>query len=388
MNDAVIAAVNAAKASEFGVTAIKVELEATLGRRGDFSSESYCKQWILERLVQYGLAEGEDGDYEVTRPLRYARFYNDGSVDSEFTFTLMLDNAENILLLPRVIEVFNELAEANGYNFGDGSNMDVRGAGMHTAFINERDGTYPTSNYMDQHFNNFAKSMSLLMPALYFLGTASERSRGLSYRRPGVGIDTHRSAIDYRGGALEFRLFDTCYETPEAILDNVCVMSNAIQFWTAKFKSSGVEKITTSTRWGIDQGQELKRFYITSQHLDLLNEGLKLLKPSYRTIAELKKARKFTLTKAQTKDPAKRIEKEATIEYEEYEERFTFQINNAMEQWARYLMQQGRSPSQARSEAERALRLRASSKRSLPDYIKEKIAAFEQRNVGSYTLQA
>lgn len=307
---------------DFGEQTCDGECEA-----GEWGSNSYCQSWILEQLAQYGLSERNgdgDGFWVCKRPLSYAKFYTDGSVDSEFTFTLMLDNPENIFLLPKVVEVFNAL----GGEIDNG--IDVDGAGMHMALLDTEDGSYGRNNNVTDvqlvRYQNFQKSMSLLLPALYCLGTSCERTRGLSFRRPEVNMSSHRAAIDYRHGALEFRIFDTCYDKPEHILDNVVVMSKCMRYWRSKYRTSGMEKIASEVRFGREGNYTLERFYITTTHIDLLNAGLRKLKPSYYTIKQIKEQRKLAISKRTINSKLRDFRKSLSVEYEEYSSRYDWSL--------------------------------------------------------------
>lgn len=408
---AIVEAVKSAKRSQFKATAIKVELEAQMSRSyGDFESTTQCHDWIMERLSELGLAEYDEDEYNQLShgvetawhpigALKYAEFYFDGSVDSEFTFTLSLKNEEDILLLPKFIKVFKDLAKANG------NGMDVRGAGMHMAWVNNKNCYYPvdsTSAHLER-YENFKRSLTLLLPALYFLGTSSDQSRGLTFRRPEVGRGTHRAAIDYRGGALEFRVFDTCYATPSAILDNVVVMSKALRYWTKVYKPSGMEKVTTRIKFGVDTGDTLDRFYVTHKHIDLLNAGLARLKPSYYTIREVKKQRKFVVTKSVLDKRKEEMRKAAETEYAEYDERFNWQLiinrGRYMQRLAEdriYQMQNsfGAAPVidspevDLERQVDALIETEKSRKKSTKQYIADKLRSYEAENSGNYTLTA
>src|SRR5690606_5144262 len=76
--------------------------------------------------------------------------------------------------------------------------------------------------------------------------------------------------------------------------------------------------------FGSDDNDSLNRLFATEEHLDILTNGLKHIKPAYYTVKELKKQRKFMLDRgklrkieAEAKDNAKRA-------YEEYSDRFSF----------------------------------------------------------------
>lgn len=81
----------------------------------EFGSVQVCEDFIMEQLST-----------EAKEALLYGRFYNDGSVDSEYTFTIPV---EKVNVLPEFINSFNKLAEAVG------NGMDVDGAGMHIAVL-------------------------------------------------------------------------------------------------------------------------------------------------------------------------------------------------------------------------------------------------------------
>lgn len=319
MEQEVIAAVERAKRSKYKVTSIKVELEANLNRI--WGTET-CYDFLMERLSNLGLSDGND----PKPPLVFGYVYNDGSVDTEFTFTLLLDDSKNILLLPRVIEIWNTMCKKAG------GTVDVRGAGMHMAWLNDKSGHYPSaiSQTNLSRFRNFRRSMQLLVPALYFLATHNDTSRGLEWRRPAIECSnvSHGSgkanAIHYKDGALEFRVFDTCYYNPDAILDNVCVMANSLKYWVTPYVNPGLDKITEIVHFGTDNSRRLARFYQTTTQYDLLEAGLNILKPSYRTIEELKAERKFDLKRPDEKFSDAEILADANSRYEEYKDRHEY----------------------------------------------------------------
>lgn len=404
--EAILNAVKVAKRSGFKATAIKVELEANLNRITMDVGE--CQAFMMKELRKLGLAEFRENDWRrlahgtetqwwPVAPLVYGEFYNDGSVDSEFTFTIKLDKPKNILVLPKVVKAFKRLAKENGQG------MDVRGAGMHMAFLNSRDCSYPSggSSISASYWGNFAKSMNLLMPALYFLGSSNEQSRGLNFRRPEVGWDTHRSAIDFRHGALEFRVFDTCYDNPEAILDNFVVMTKCLRYWRTEFVPSGLEKVTTSYRFGVDRGDTLDRFYVSHTHIDLLNQGLARLKPSYYTIREIKQQRKFQTNKRSLNKRKEDLRKMVEAQYKEYEDRFNFQLLYKELRFTREFLEAADFNMTVRPSSSadfQALRLEAEAKakekveeakrrkKSVKSYVNETLKRIEREDSGSYVL--
>lgn len=382
------------------------------GSDTEFNEEVSCYNYMMSRLVDLGLARAwEEGDdiiydydqeYTPTGALRYANFYNDGSVDSEFTFTLMLDDPQNILLLPKIIEVWNELVQEIG------NDISVSGAGMHMALINSKSGTYPSpsDNRHTIGYGNFQKSMRLLLPALFFLGSVDNQSRSMRYRKPNISSDfdgrgDKYSAISYRHGAVEFRVFETCYENPEQILDNVVVMSKAMKYWRKEFLSSGVEKITPTLTFGNDSGLDINRLYATVEHIDVLNFGLNKLKPSYYTIGELKKQRNFVSNKRQITKIVKERQKQAEVEYEEYEERFKWNLVVREKEYALRFTKQATSirgtdtlrqmipddvVAEAETKAREMIEVDKKDKQTLDKYVSDKINDFLAQRRGQYQL--
>lgn len=309
-----------------------------------WGSEEYCFEWLMNRVAELTntALTSIGGDYEATNPfnwMKYAKFYNDGSVDSEITFTVKLDTPENAFYIPQVLQAFKDMAEAMG------AELNVAGAGLHTALIWSEDASYPSRadddrvrdnsdshRLPEQSLKNFKRAMTQLLPALYFLGTQNDQSRGLRYRNPHVSVNYHLdanygryskySAISYRMGAMEFRVFDTCYDTPEAIMDNIVVIANSLRYLSERYVSPNLDKITPVLNFGNDVDNTLERFYGSATHLDVLNAGLSRLKPSYYTVSQLKAQRSFKRTKTTLKTIRKQREAKAKIAYEEYKERF------------------------------------------------------------------
>lgn len=269
--------------------------------------------------------------------MKFARFYNDGSVDSEMTFTIPIDNIANVRHLPAVLRVFRQLESHIGQGF------DTRGAGLHMALLFSSDCSYPhpSDNYTrsgrpdsnrlpEQHIENFKRSMTQLLPALYFLSSPDGGSRGIHFRLPQVSMDYRNdqygnnkySAISYRSGAIEFRTFDTCYDAPDTILDNIMVMANCMKYMSSTYKNPGVDKIAKELRFGSDDDNTLTRFYRTEMHLDVLKAGLLKLKPSYLTLKEVKARRNFKVTKAGLKYGSKQQVEAAKAAYKEYADRY------------------------------------------------------------------
>ena len=252
------------------------------GEAGDGWTNDACSEFILNHIPA------------VTREaLTYSCFYNDGSVDSEFTFTLPIDKAHHAIY---VIEAFNLLAKEI-----DGC-FETNGAGMHIAILNNPNGGYPYGNRLDEtKANNFARSMTPLLPALYFLASATHDSRGLSYRKPRVTLYDKYGCISGSHNVFEYRIFETCYERPLAVIDYIIVIANTLKYYTNNY-------IDTSLKigeLGIKNGNGLDRFYYTSKHLKALERGVEMLRPQYKSFQTLKKERNFTIDVNKLKESEK-----------------------------------------------------------------------------------
>lgn len=251
------------------------------GRSASYESERECKEFILRHVSQ-----------EARDSLIFSKFYDDGSVDSEYTFTLPLDKAS---LTIEFIEAFNALAQEIG------NGIDTNGAGMHIAILNSRDGNYPLGNKLNATYTkNFRNAMNHLMPALYFLGSADHESRDTGYRVPQVSDDKY-SAVNFGCDVFEYRVFETCYKRPEAIIDFICVIAKSLQFYQRKATTLDFFGKVGSIGFGT-KGRGIERFYYSQKHLDALQYGVAVLKPSYKTFADLKKERNFKLTPKRIKD--------------------------------------------------------------------------------------
>lgn len=330
-NNELIKLVDRLKRSPFKPTGVKIELEGGIGRRNRcgancsfanegephegckcFSDTRVANDFVLAYLEQFGLSKKlprqEWGTfrysyvYVMTGACAFSRVYTD--CETEWTITIRLDKSENVLVLPHLIDAFNALAKANGTK-----KINVDGAGMHTAFIQGKNGMYPAENndqYNNIRFKNFSKSMTPLLPALYFLGS-NRMSRGKAItrsfgpRQPAVSNADKYSAVAYRGGALEFRVFDTCYDDREHVLDNVAVMARSVaKYWRREYRSPAVDKYLTkpvyfgNTKW--ESINKLEDLFTVKEQIQLLNEGLRRLKPNYYSISDIKLKRKFKKT--------------------------------------------------------------------------------------------
>lgn len=346
------------KSCAYKGTHLKVELEANLNRRGGFISclmcrgRGYrfcrdcsngfidggqkivcdvCKGWFriaCNQCKQSGskvtkiMGDNECAKFifdnvslKARKALVFSLFYPDGSVGSEFTFTLPLEKSFY------AIEFINAFKKLSDYI---GGGLDTNGAGMHLAILNSKSGKYPEGNSVDGTcVNNFARAMYHFLPVLYFLGSTSFKSRGLNFRGPQISTGKS-SAINYAAGGhgcFEYRFFETCYERPEAILDDICVIAKTLKYYKSTYKRESF--FGTIGKLGIRDGLGVHRFYFTEQHLKALEAGLEYLKPDHKTFTQLKRERNFTITHERLKRGEEKLDLKTEQEWRAYRLRLT-----------------------------------------------------------------
>jgi len=268
-----------------GFTHIKVELEGHLrrGSRGvvdgyHLGDDDDCERFLKDQLSA-----------ETKRKINYMRFYNDGSVDSEVTFTLPVQHSEIIV---EVIQAWNQLVEANG------GTCDVNGAGMHIAVLPTA--TYPSPGQLPaDKVRNFKSEVTKLLPALYIAATSGDFTRGLRFRQAAVSSGTKYSAIYLRNDAsIEYRLFETCYQRPEAVFEFIGVIARTLEYYTDPTKK--VE--STGEVFSIYEGEGLKGYTSFSTQIKILKRQFKYVQPEGMTVREFMECRNINLTLKSTRE--------------------------------------------------------------------------------------
>lgn len=254
------------------------------GRATRMGSDPWVNNWLYNSLSR-----------SVQRKIKYFKFYNDRSCDSEVTLTI---HVRDIGILPTVIKQFLAIGELTMKNRKQ--KYDVRGAGIHIALMAQAE--YPTNLKLPKpNVDNLCDQVRKLLPALYFLGASGKNTRSLMFRAPQIGRsnDTEGrvrygrdkySALYTRGDTvLEYRIFETCYRHPEQIFDFLATVANTLQFYAnprKKVKPFNHEFVFKS-------GDSLTRFFQDEKSLEILDKQLAILKPAWKTIDELKKERGF-----------------------------------------------------------------------------------------------
>lgn len=258
------------------------------GYDGGYYDEDYCEQFMRDYVGS-----------EVLSRLTYGNFYEDGSVDSEFTFTVPATAYKDVVVW---IEAFKALADdiGNGY--------ETHGAGMHISVIPDYSGgNYPVRQHMpEEKIENFKRQMSKLIPAMMFFSSNNKVSRDLGYRRPQVSDDDKYSAIfTHHDTCIEYRAFETCYDNPEDIFQHFEVVAKTLEFYANPSKRVTVQEFNIDS----GSGREVSRFYRSPEKIKALRQQVRHLKPSGKTIKECFEQRDmFTVTELKRRQSKRRGE--------------------------------------------------------------------------------
>lgn len=234
----------------------------------------------------------------TTEWLVYAQAYHDGSVSLEVTATIDIQaNPENILHLQDLVSAFYALDP----------HMDTSNAGMHMSVLFDSQKRYPSSDvYLDaRKLRNLDRALKFLYPALYICAAKGTTTRSTYFRQPRTNQPKYNAVnIMQEAGAIEFRVFDTCYDNPVQVLENVVVMSNIMDYYSnraPRFKST-----KKSYTLGRDEHSNELTEFLDDDALDLAEKYLKYVKPKTMRVGT-----KLGLTKRQREQ--KQAERKATL---------------------------------------------------------------------------
>lgn len=262
----------------------------------------YVGSAVDNRLIfpNYAITEIEEQEHNG----EFNAFYADGSVDSEFTFTIKIDHAEDVL---KWIEAFKALSDRIG------NDLDVEGAGLHISVLpHESQGRYPVSGFRldSAGLSNFEREVTRLLPALYFLASSGHQARALGYRRPEIGVDKYSAIGTHNGTCLEYRIFETCYDKPEIFYDYLEVIANTLKF----YKDPQIKVKQIGKQFGLrTMNNTVGDMFSTPDQLRILNSTVKTIKPKNKSFKQLRKERNLNVTikDLSAKERMKRIKLEA-----------------------------------------------------------------------------
>lgn len=266
------------------------------GELGNYTNEETCEDFMREYVPS-----------AVNDRLTYGRFYEDGSVDSEFTFTLPIEHVEDVT---EWMKAFVALSDECG------GRLDVSGAGLHIAVLpNTSGGQYPCSGHLDRAgIANFKSEMTKLLPALFFMASSGHQSRDLGYRHASISDGKYHAISTGDDRWLEYRVFETCYDRPEAFFDYVKVIANSLKFYA----DPSLKVKTLGKQFGFNDGETVARFYNTPEQLRILNATIKHLKPKDKTFKKLKQERGVSFTISSLTARQKRRMDALRQDYREY----------------------------------------------------------------------
>lgn len=160
------------------------------------------------------------------RLFEYIKIYYDGSVDTEVTFTLSI---ENLVELPKIVSVFAETCRKFG-------SCNTGNAGLHIALLPEA--RYPCKKKLPEaKLANFCKQASKLLLGLAYLGSPNGSTRSFEYRDIEISSETKYSAIyTHKNTCIEYRLFDACFDRPAYILKYLELMSRTLHYYSDRPK--------------------------------------------------------------------------------------------------------------------------------------------------------
>lgn len=300
-----------------GFTHLKIELEAQLNRSDDFYDEENCESYIREHTTR-----------ETLDTLTYMQFYDDGSVDSELTFTLPIEEAWRGI---EIMNAFKSLSDANG------GGLQTHRAGLHLTLLTS--GEYPSETKLDSRkLANFAKQVTRLLPGLYAAATHNGVTRQLEYRRPSISPEkdgVYPAICTHGGTCLEYRIFDTCYDKPEALLEKIQIIAATLQFFhptrAAVLKSTSFDLEDVANRYSNRLFSETIK---DLKNLEALNETIAIVKPKGVSLATFKRARqldKLTVSKVMSYTKARDLRR--SIQYQAYLMDRRQQMNAKLAQW-------------------------------------------------------
>lgn len=299
-----------------GFTHIKIELEAELNRSGDYEDDDYCENEIRSFLSR-----------ETVEALNYTLFYSDGSVDSELTFTLPIHEAWRSV---EIMGAFAHLANDNGYG------IRTERAGLHITLMTESG--YPTNHALNAaKLANFTTQVTKLLPALYAAASHDGMTRGFQYRTPQIS-PTKRSVYPaictHNGTCLEYRLFDTCYDRPEALLEKIQIIAATVEYFSTKKVSLTARNFVLDRVTADNAAKEpFRRTIKDKANLRALKETVALIKPRGVSLRAFLASRNLNLTEKEVVHFQKALDLHLSLKYQTYVDSYLAQVHDHLREW-------------------------------------------------------
>lgn len=242
--------------------------------------------------------------------LLYSKFEYDGTVDSEYTLAVRVSD---VRYFPDYVDAIRALCAEFGNELSIGYRTR-RSAGLHISIVPCSEWNKRTLN--TEKLDNFERQAEKLLPMLYAIGTADGASRSFQYRRPRVSREDKYNAIfTHYGKYIEYRLFETCYDRPGAIVEYMTAIAHTLKFYA----DPTAKPVNCRTAFGIVEVSDVKDMYRDTRRLRVLNAQLDEITGLDK--AEALKARKIDPSMAKARKADKARIKELREDYEHYLQR-------------------------------------------------------------------
>lgn len=187
---------------------LKLEVE---GNQYDYDVEDDPDYFLDEVLGRAGLNESE---------FQYIRAYNDGSVNTEITFTVELS--------PNGVEMSKKLMRAF-----DGMLDNIDNAGMHVTLMPPHPYSSREPELDATKLRHFTQEVEPILPFIQLLGQSSRFHRGARYCGNVVGRDkAGYPAVNIQDNRrVEFRFFHPCYDNPDLLDHYLEVVSRMWEYY-------------------------------------------------------------------------------------------------------------------------------------------------------------
>lgn len=221
--------------------------------------------------------------------LVYSNVYEDSTVDLEWTFTIMIEYAKH---LPKIIDIFKGIITDNKGELPCDHDFTTSNAGMHISIMSDSDPHESKLGVLD--WGSFSSHVNEVMLALLVEAASNDLTRQFYYRELFAERDQKYYAIcGKEGNFLEYRIFDTCYDRPEYILEDVKTIARTLTLKGIKYyelknnrkRSADLPKTSDdaakvqnkSSDWGHDKKYKLSDLFDEKSLVDRLIKEISAL---------------------------------------------------------------------------------------------------------------
>ena len=143
-----------------------------------------------------------------------------------------------------------------------------------------------------------------MLPALFIAATSGNFTRALNYRNPKIERDKYSAIHVVSGRCLEYRLFETCYQRPEAVFEFLETISRTLEYYKDPSKKVEVQ----GKEFVFYDREGLRGFTSTPDQVRIIKKQLKMVIGKNVTLKSFAQARELDLSvQTRNKDFAKRL---------------------------------------------------------------------------------